>query len=206
MEYIFTLMELDTKVIGKMIYSMDMAKKLGQMDHYTKVNILEVKNMVLAYIHGMMVQDMKENGLKIRLEDLVLTLGLMAENIKDSGQITIWKVLVSIHGQTEGDMKVSIRMIKNMALVFIHGLTKDNIREFGIKENSMHQEYIMFQEVKANSVYGKMEKGQNGLMDKQLKIQNQEELITLDISKNKKVFIQLTGTYCLVDLVDLMRP
>lgn len=36
------------------------------------------------------------------------------------------------------DMKVNIKMIKNTVMVFILGLIKDNIKEYGIRGNSMH--------------------------------------------------------------------
>lgn len=65
----FTLMEPDMKVLGRMIYNMEKVKKLGMMVQFMKENTLLGKNMDMEYIAGMMDPDMKGNGLKIKLKD-----------------------------------------------------------------------------------------------------------------------------------------
>lgn len=50
------------KVIGRMIYSMDMVKKFGQMVHNMKEIILKVKSMAKEDMFGPMEVLMKEIG------------------------------------------------------------------------------------------------------------------------------------------------
>ena len=54
------------KVLGKMIYNMAMAKKLGWMDQSIRETTSKERNMVTVSILGMMAQDMKESGKKIK--------------------------------------------------------------------------------------------------------------------------------------------
>lgn len=68
------------KVHGKTTYSMEKAKRLGQMGLFMKENTDKGKNMVTVTIRGVMAPDMKENGSRIRLEDWEYTLGWMVEN------------------------------------------------------------------------------------------------------------------------------
>jgi hypothetical protein len=72
---IYMLMEHVMKDNGDTIYSMDRAKKCGQMALYMKENMLRVKSMDTAYIVGMMVQGMMENGMKTKLKEWGLTHG-----------------------------------------------------------------------------------------------------------------------------------
>lgn len=65
----FTLMEPDMKVLGRMIYNMEKVKKLGMMVQFMKENTLLGKSMDMEYIAGMMDPDMKGSGLKIKLKD-----------------------------------------------------------------------------------------------------------------------------------------
>lgn len=63
------------KDIGEMIYSMELVKKVGQMDPFMKENMLQERSMVLAFTVGMMDQSIKENGMRIRLKDSEHTAG-----------------------------------------------------------------------------------------------------------------------------------
>ena len=57
------------RVTGKMIYSMDMAKRSGLMDQSMRENILMGKNMVKEHIYGQMGAHTQEIGLIIRLRE-----------------------------------------------------------------------------------------------------------------------------------------
>jgi hypothetical protein len=58
-------MELDTKDIGKMIYSTVTEKKSGLITQNMKVNTLRVKSMGKVHTFGLTVACTKEIGLKI---------------------------------------------------------------------------------------------------------------------------------------------
>jgi len=64
--YIFMSMEPDMKDNGKMIYSMDMARKHGLMDQFMKVSIIAARSMGMVLIIGMTDLHMKETGMKIK--------------------------------------------------------------------------------------------------------------------------------------------
>ena len=55
------------KVIGKMIFNMDMELKLGLMDQNMKATTKTGRNMERAHIHGQMVPDMLGIGLITKL-------------------------------------------------------------------------------------------------------------------------------------------
>ena len=59
MEFINILMDLFTKVIGKMISSTEMDKKSGQMVQIIKDNLLMVRNMEKVNFIGKMVVTIK---------------------------------------------------------------------------------------------------------------------------------------------------
>ena len=58
---IFTLMELNMRVIGLKINNMVMAEKCGPMEVFMKDNMKIVKKKEKANIFGVMVRLMKEN-------------------------------------------------------------------------------------------------------------------------------------------------
>lgn len=69
--------------------------------------------------------------------EMAFIYGKMVENTMDNGRIMTWKVLVYIFGQMEEDTKVSITMIKNVDTEFTIGQMAGNMKDGGIKENSM---------------------------------------------------------------------
>jgi hypothetical protein len=66
LEFINTLMDIDTKDYGEMINVMDLGRNFGQMVVVIKENIVMVKNMERANIYGQMEIFMMENGVKIK--------------------------------------------------------------------------------------------------------------------------------------------
>jgi hypothetical protein len=68
-------MVLDMKVIGKMICSMDMEKKFGQIIANMKENIMMERNMEEDCMCGPMEACMMVTGMKIELRGMELILG-----------------------------------------------------------------------------------------------------------------------------------
>lgn len=66
MAYTLMLMELNIKDIGKMISSMVLALKLGQMDLATRAIIKTVKSMGREPMYGVIVQNTWVSGLTTR--------------------------------------------------------------------------------------------------------------------------------------------
>lgn len=66
MVFILTLMEPNIKDIGKMICSMVLALKLGQMDLATRAIIKTVKSMEREPMYGVIVQNTWVSGLTTR--------------------------------------------------------------------------------------------------------------------------------------------
>jgi len=75
------------------------------------------------------------------------------------------------------NIKVNIKMIKNMVTGNFIGLMVVNIKEIGLMENSMEEEYIYHQLEKLNKVNGKMGKELNGYL--QYKIIQVNDLINI---------------------------
>ena len=63
------------KVIGKMIFNMDMERKFGQIIQNMKVLIMMERSMARVFIYGQMVASMMVIGLIIELKGMVLILG-----------------------------------------------------------------------------------------------------------------------------------
>lgn len=85
MEYMFMLMVLAIKAIGKTTYNMEKERKLGQMDQFTKENILLEKSMEEVFIAGMTDHATMANGKKIKLKGWEHIHGWMVENILENG-------------------------------------------------------------------------------------------------------------------------
>jgi len=79
-----------TTVHGKMIFSMALEKKHGQIVLSTEVNTLRVKSMEEERMSGQMGADMTDIGKKTRLKGLACTNGWTDASIKDSGLTTTW--------------------------------------------------------------------------------------------------------------------
>jgi hypothetical protein len=62
LEYIFMLMELNMKEIGKMINRMEMVSNNGLMAHNTKEHMFKERRKVMAYLDGRMGLIMMENS------------------------------------------------------------------------------------------------------------------------------------------------
>ena len=174
------------------------------MAPYMKASIWQERSMALGFIAGMTAQGMKESGMRIKLEEQELTLGLMEENTRGNGQIITWKELVYTHGLMVEFMKDNTKMIRSMVTAYIYGQIKDSIKECGSEGSSMDLEYILFLAVKESLDYGKMEKEQSGLINKQQKKSNQEDSTILNISLNMKVLNLQKDTKALADLLVLM--
>lgn len=85
MESICTLMEQDTKDIGKRINSMVEVKKHGLMVHAMKVNILKERKMELDTLSGLMDQHIRVNLLIITFTGEVCMYGQMRGDMMVNG-------------------------------------------------------------------------------------------------------------------------
>ena len=68
-------MELATKASGKMISSMDMARRLGQMDPFIKEIINKARSMDMVGMNGTTDLNTKETGSRIKSKALEHTVG-----------------------------------------------------------------------------------------------------------------------------------
>ena len=85
MVFTCTMMERDTLVIGRMIFSTVTARKHGLMVHHLKVNMLMVKRKVKVHTNGLMDLVLQEVGLRTKLTDMEFINGLMVEDLKVAG-------------------------------------------------------------------------------------------------------------------------
>ena len=81
MVFIFIKMALNTRVTGKMIFSMVMVKKSGQMAQSMKATIKKAKNTGEDSTYGKMGQCITATGTKTELKVTANTNGKMAVNI-----------------------------------------------------------------------------------------------------------------------------
>lgn len=107
MVFTCTMMEQDTLVIGRMIFSTVTARKHGLMVHSFKATMLKGRNKVKVLILGRMVQPTLEDGKIIKLMDMECTHGLMEENLKAVGKIIICTEEVYIVGLMDVYLKVN---------------------------------------------------------------------------------------------------
>lgn len=89
MEYMYIRMELDMKASGKMICSMDMAKRFGQTTPCMRDHTMRARSMGVVSIFGRMVPAMMVTGTKTVLKGMVFINGKMAAHIQDNGKTTI---------------------------------------------------------------------------------------------------------------------
>lgn len=158
-------MVLDMKDIGKMIYSMVMVKRSGQITHVMRVNTLRVRNMVKERMYGQMGHSMLVIGSKIGLRDMEHIHGLMEDNILGHGKIIICMDMVSTLGRMDVAMKGSMRWIRNMALVCINGLMDVDMRVIGLMGSNMDRGNIYYLMEVLRLDCGKVERELNGLMN-----------------------------------------
>jgi hypothetical protein len=190
-ESIFMSTGQDMKDSGRMIFSMDKARKLGLMDRYMRVSIMQGKSMDSEYTVGMMAVGTRASGTKTKLEELEHTHGLMEDVIKENGLIITWKEWVYTHGKTEGDMRDNIKMIKNTDTGYILGLIIECIKECGSVENSTDSEFTLYKIKRKNAVFGKMEKESSGSILQQYRLFSVIKSILHSIFKNLRAEIML---------------
>ena len=145
-----------------MINSMDKAKKNGQMELNTKEIINMVKKMDLENFCGLICHLIKGIFMTTIFMVMVNINGLMEENTSEIGYVIKCMEKVFSHGKMGGNIKETIMMIKNRDMEYSPGLMVDNTMDNGIMENKMEQEYIIIQDKKYVTVYGKMERELNG--------------------------------------------
>ena len=106
-EYMSIRMELDTKGSGKMICSMDTAKRFGQITRCMRGLIMRVRSMGVVSIFGRMVPAMTVTGTKTVLKGMVFINGKMAAHIQGNGKTTICTGKGYTHGLTVVGTKVN---------------------------------------------------------------------------------------------------
>ena len=153
------------KAIGRMIYSMVLEKKCGQIILSMRENISKGRSMGKDYIFGQMEASMMVTGLRIGLKVMELTPGSMVDSTLDHGRIIICMVMVSTLGKMEEDMKVIMRWIRNMAMVYINGLMVGNTKAIGEMGSSMAKGSTFYLMEQSEWECGKMARDQNGLMN-----------------------------------------
>lgn len=164
-EYISTLMEPNTRAIGKTIYNMDLEQKLGQTNLNMKANIALGENMDQAPTNGVMVQHILANGWKIRSSEQAFIHGQMEEATSANGKKTIWKAQESINGAMEDPTKVNMQMTKNTVMVYIDGLMEEPMPVIGIQVNNMVWVFTLQQpKIERSMGSGKRVKELNGLV------------------------------------------
>ena len=85
-ENIYTTMELNTQVFGKMINNMEMVKKLGLMEHIMKDNMKKGRNMEKGSQFLQIVLCMKDNSIIMTYMDMEFMYGQTIENTKGNGK------------------------------------------------------------------------------------------------------------------------
>ncbi len=84
-------MAQDTRVIGKMTFSMARGRRHGLMEAYMRDFTSQEKSMVQGCTLGMTARNMTVSGLRTKLGGQEPTHGSMAVNIKGNGSTTIWR-------------------------------------------------------------------------------------------------------------------
>ena len=107
MEYMSTRMELDTKGSGKMICSMDMAKRFGQITPCMRGLTMRARSMAVVSIFGRMVPATTATGTKTVSKGMVFISGKMAAHIQGNGKTTICTGREYTHGLTVVGTKVN---------------------------------------------------------------------------------------------------
>ena len=110
-----------TKVFGKMICRMVLAKKNLKMDLNTMECFKTEKNGVMVLINGRMNLSILEIGLIIILKGRVNINGLMVGFTRVNGKKTNCMAKGYTRGLMEESTKVNMRMIKNTDKAVIHG-------------------------------------------------------------------------------------
>jgi hypothetical protein len=106
-EYMSIRMELDTKGSGKMICSMDTAKRFGQITRCMRGLTMRVRSMGVVSIFGRMVPATMVTGTKTVLKGMVFINGKMAAHIQGNGKTTICTGRGYTHGLTVVGTKVN---------------------------------------------------------------------------------------------------
>jgi hypothetical protein len=134
---IYMLMERDTLVFGRMMFSTERGRKPGLTDQVFRETMSMVKSMAREFINGLTALVLVEDGLKIKSMVLVFISGLTVVDLRVTGKITTCTDEAIILGLTVEATKGSILMIKNMARVSTPGQMVDNIMVNGYMVDSM---------------------------------------------------------------------
>ena len=95
--------------------------------------------------------------------DLAFIVGMMEGSMKGYGRIIKclgWGVQ---YGRMERNIMGSMLMIKRKAKARLNGRMGRNMLEIGFKGNNMEKAFLLMQRVRKGKVFGKMERGLNGL-------------------------------------------
>ena len=122
MEPIVTLMEPNTKVIGRKINKMEKDLSHGQMALHTKVIINKEKNVVLENSSGRMDQYMKGNLVTTISMAGVFIYGATKDNMLEIGKITKWTDMEFLHGLITECILENIRTIKKKVMGSSNGI------------------------------------------------------------------------------------
>lgn len=135
--YILMVMGLSTRACGKVINSMGLAKKYGQMVLNIKEIMYKEKNTELVNSNGLMDRFIKEIFSTIIFMVKEHINGAMGGNMKDSGEKTECTIVEYLNGLTEDNILASMLMTKNKVLEFSNGRVEEAIEDTGDKENKM---------------------------------------------------------------------
>lgn len=119
------------KDTGRMIYSMDLERKSGQIILGTKESIMKEKSTVEDAMFGLMVANTMEIGSKIGLKDMEHTLGLMEGSILDPGKTIICMVTDYTLGKMVEDTRDIMKWTKSMGLECTSGQMEEDMRVIG---------------------------------------------------------------------------
>ena len=197
------------KVLGWTIFNTVMAKNLGQMVLFMKVNTLRAKSMERVFIVGTTDPSTTETGMKIKSRVSELIPGWMVDNTKANGSITTWMASAFTLGRMEDNIVVSTRMIRSMDMEFIHGQMAVCTQDTGAVENNMGLALIVFQLSQPNADFGRKANVLNGSMKinrGKLKLLSSTTKCTLEKQKVASPLITLLRSMCLINSIrELMK-
>ena len=126
----------NTRVCGKMTFSMVTALRHGQTSHAMKETTLSVASMALVATAGTMDLNTLVTGERTKYQVLESIHGLMAANIRESGSTTTWRAWEFTFGTMVECTKASTKMTRSMGSEFTPGLIDAAMKDSGSKENN----------------------------------------------------------------------
>lgn len=125
--HIITLMVVNMRDLGSMIYKMGRVVKLGRTRARIRVCTIRGRNMVTACMFGVMEQSIKASGSTIKYRALAAINGLMEESTRENGLKTKCMGKVTWSGRMANRTRVPSSTTLNMEWVRISGQKVKNI-------------------------------------------------------------------------------